>query len=239
MMPMLVRPAFRCCETTPACGDARRSRRWPDRPSAQRRSQPGAAVSSSAVAVALVLVMNPAVLLADEPTGNLDTKSADDVFSLLRDQPRAGHQRAVGHHNPGAGLLLATRSSRSWTGASPAEPGRQAARANPRPPKDRRQCKPPGRGPEHPPGPGFSARWASRVHAGDGGAARDRVGQGRGLGGGPAVGSPGAVLRRPPTCHRARSPARAGWARQRSARAASIGAPGGGLLEEALAGTAA
>ena len=36
------------------------------------------------VSLARALAMNPALLLADEPTGNLDTKSADAVFALLR-----------------------------------------------------------------------------------------------------------------------------------------------------------
>jgi lipoprotein-releasing system ATP-binding protein len=41
------------------------------------------------VAVARALAMNPALVLADEPTGNLDTKSADAVFEMMRAVNRA------------------------------------------------------------------------------------------------------------------------------------------------------
>ena len=53
------------------------------------------------VAVARALIMQPALLLADEPTGNLDTQSADAVFDLFR-QVNRDHGTAVllVTHNP-------------------------------------------------------------------------------------------------------------------------------------------
>ncbi len=62
------------------------------------------------VAVARALAMNPALLLADEPTGNLDSKSADAVFELLRQVSREqGTTVLFVTHNP----ELATRCDKT------------------------------------------------------------------------------------------------------------------------------
>jgi lipoprotein-releasing system ATP-binding protein len=56
------------------------------------------------VSLARALAMNPALLLADEPTGNLDTQSADAVFALLRRINEAqGTTVLLVTHNPQLG----------------------------------------------------------------------------------------------------------------------------------------
>ncbi|MCI8853824.1 MAG: ABC transporter ATP-binding protein [Lachnospiraceae bacterium] len=53
------------------------------------------------VAIARALASKPSIILADEPTGNLDSKTSDDVVGLLKMTSREFHQTIVMiTHNP-------------------------------------------------------------------------------------------------------------------------------------------
>jgi putative ABC transport system ATP-binding protein len=67
------------------------------------------------VAVARALAMEPSILLADEPTGNLDAETSDEVWELLRELNRKTGTTvvAVTHWNGASALADRTISLRS------------------------------------------------------------------------------------------------------------------------------
>jgi putative ABC transport system ATP-binding protein len=95
-----------------AVGLAERAHHRPDQLSGGERQR---------VAVARATIMGPSILLADEPTGNLDTKSGLEVIELLESMNRGGLTLVVVTHDPGIGGR-ARRRLRLVDGSAELEP---------------------------------------------------------------------------------------------------------------------
>ena len=74
------------------------------------------------VAIARALIKDPVVLLADEPTGNLDQKGGDEIFALLREQQRSATARWSSSPTTVDSSGPRITSSKSRMGSSPADP---------------------------------------------------------------------------------------------------------------------
>ncbi len=81
----------RATDSLERVGMAHRMRHYPSQLSGGQQQR---------VAVARALVGEPSVLLADEPTGNLDSKNGDAVMGLLRELHRSGATIVMVTHDP-------------------------------------------------------------------------------------------------------------------------------------------
>ncbi|MFJ4834591.1 ABC transporter ATP-binding protein [Streptomyces sp. NPDC088747] len=93
--------AARAEELMETLGIRRHARAYPGRLSGGERQR---------VAVARALVNRPALLLADEPTGALDSASGQDVRELLVDLHRGGQTIVLVTHDPALAQACASRT---------------------------------------------------------------------------------------------------------------------------------
>ncbi|MBU0675281.1 MAG: ABC transporter ATP-binding protein [Proteobacteria bacterium] len=73
------------------------------------------------VAIARAIVNNPPILLADEPTGNLDSETSEEIMKLLQELNRDGQTVIMVTHNPDTSRyskrIITVRDGRCTVGA--------------------------------------------------------------------------------------------------------------------------
>jgi putative ABC transport system ATP-binding protein len=79
------------------------------------------------VAIARALVNSPAVLLADEPTGAVDTATGEEIGQLLLDLNAAGQTLILVTHSPDLARRYAKRTVRLLDGRIAADTAKARA----------------------------------------------------------------------------------------------------------------
>ena len=109
----------RAGELLAALGIERHANAYPARLSGGERQR---------VAIARALVNRPALLLADEPTGALDTATGDQIGRLLLDLNASGQTLVLVTHDPALAARYAHRTVRLTDGAVASDETRPSAR---------------------------------------------------------------------------------------------------------------